>query len=82
MAILSVSSFGIHMIYLNVLIKKTRPTWANLGTTVLALAGVYLILPDFDLTNDLTTGILVGLASAFSLPFYPLFSNNITKLMQ
>lgn len=71
MAILSVSSFGIHMIYLNVLIKKTRPTWANLGTTVLALAGVYLILPDFDLTNDLTTGILVGLASAFFFALLP-----------
>lgn len=80
MAILSVSSFGIHMIYLNILIHKTRPTWINLGTIVLALAGVYLILPDFNLNNDFTTGILVGLVSAFFFALLPFVQQKHHKI--
>lgn len=71
MAILSVSSFGIHMVYLNAIIKKIRPSWINLVTLLLALLGVYLILPDFDLNNDFTTGVLVGLLSAFFFALLP-----------
>lgn len=71
MAILSVSSFGIHMIYLNWLLKGEKPQWSHLLTVCVALAGIILIVPEFSLSNDLTTGILVGLSSAFFFALLP-----------
>lgn len=71
MAILSVSSFGIHMIYLNWLIKGIKPSLVNVGTVLVALVGIYLIVPEFTLENDLTFGILVGLVSAFFFALLP-----------
>jgi drug/metabolite transporter (DMT)-like permease len=71
MAILSVSSFGIHMIYLNWIYKGQKPQIVNVATVLVALAGIYLIVPEFSLENDLTTGILVGLASAFFFALLP-----------
>jgi len=71
MAILSVSSFGIHMIYLNWIIKGQKPALLSVFSVLLALVGIYLIVPEFTLENDLTTGILVGLASAFFFALLP-----------
>ncbi len=71
MAILSVSSFGIHMIYLNWLFKGQKPQTTNVMTVLVALVGIFLIVPEFSLENDLTSGILVGLASAFFFALLP-----------
>lgn len=71
MAILSVSSFGIHMIYLNWIIKGQRPALSSILTVLVALIGIYLIVPEFTLKNDLTSGILVGLVSAFFFALLP-----------
>lgn len=71
MAILSVSSFGIHMIYLNWLVKGQKPQLINVATVLFALVGIFLIVPEFSLENDLTSGILVGLASAFFFALLP-----------
>ena len=71
MAILSVSSFGIHMIYLNWFFKGEQPKARNIMTVLVALIGICLIVPEFSLENDLTTGILVGLASAFFFALLP-----------
>ena len=71
MAILSVSSFGIHLIYLNWLFKGQKPKTMNVITVLVALIGIFLIVPELSLENDLTTGILVGLASAFFFALLP-----------
>lgn len=71
MAILSVSSFGIHMIYLNWWINGTRPLLKDLLAVAMALGGIFLIVPEFSLENDLTSGILVGLVSAFFFAILP-----------
>lgn len=71
MAILSVSSFGLHMIYLNWLIKGIKPKTIDLLSVLMALIGVLLILPDYSLENDLTLGILIGLSSAFFFAILP-----------
>ena len=71
MAILSVSSFGIHMIYLNWLIKGQKPQSIQLITVLIALLGILLIVPEFSVTNNLTAGILVGLSSAFFFALLP-----------
>lgn len=71
MAILSVSSFGIHMIYLNWILKGQKPVLSNILTVSVALIGIYLIVPEFTLENDLTSGILVGLVSAFFFALLP-----------
>lgn len=70
-AILSVSSYGIHMIYLNWMIKGQKPLLVNLISVLIALIGIFLIVPEFTLANDLTLGILVGLISAFFFALLP-----------
>tara|TARA_R110001592_G_scaffold93054_1_gene270498 strand:- start:7284 stop:8147 length:864 start_codon:yes stop_codon:yes gene_type:complete len=71
MAILSVSSFGLHMIYLNWIINKKKPSVYDIIAVLIALFGIYLIVPAFDLSNNLTTGILVGLVSAAFFAILP-----------
>lgn len=71
MAILSVSSFGLHMIYLNWIINKKKPSAYDLIAVVIALFGIYLIVPAFNLSNNLTIGILVGLVSAAFFAILP-----------
>lgn len=71
MAILSVSSYGIHMIYMNWIYNKQKPQLLSVLPVFIALCGIYLIVPEFSLDNDLTTGILVGLVSAFFFALLP-----------
>ena len=71
MAILSVSSFGIHMIYLNWWINGSRPFLKDVLAVLMAVGGIFLIVPEFSLENDLTSGILVGLVSAFFFALLP-----------
>ena len=71
MAILSVSTFGIHMIYLNWIIKGQKPRLFDVLSVFVALFGIYLIVPEFTLENDLTAGISVGLISALFFAFLP-----------
>lgn len=71
MAILSVSSFGLHMIYLNWIIKGVKPKSVDLIAVFIAVVGIYLIVPDFNLKNDVTAGILVGLASGLVFAILP-----------
>ena len=71
MAILSVSSFGLHMIYLNWIIKGVKPKLIDLLVVSVAVVGIYLIVPDFDLKNNVTSGILVGLVSALFFAVLP-----------
>ena len=71
MAILSVSTFGIHMIYLNWILKGVRPKVFDILSVGVALFGIYLIVPEFSLENDLTAGILTGLVSALFFAFLP-----------
>ncbi|OEK06971.1 DMT family transporter [Roseivirga misakiensis] len=71
MAILSVSSFGLHMIYLNWIINGQKPLLKDLLAVLVALVGIFLIVPEFNLGNDLTAGILVGLSSAFFFAVLP-----------
>ncbi|MBO3699832.1 DMT family transporter [Roseivirga sp. E12] len=70
-AILSVSSFGLHMIYLNWIINGQKPVLSDLIAVAVALFGIFLIVPEFNLENDLTAGILVGLVSAFFFAVLP-----------
>jgi len=70
-AILSVSSFGLHMIYLNWFINGQQPVLPDLIAVVVALVGIFLIVPEFSLENDLTAGILIGLVSAFFFAILP-----------
>ncbi|WP_305982201.1 DMT family transporter [Roseivirga thermotolerans] len=71
MAILSVSSFGVHMIYLNWLIKGVKPRLTDVAAVMIAVVGIFLIIPDFDLQNDVTAGILIGLCSALFFAILP-----------
>lgn len=71
MAILSVSSFGLHMIYLNWIINGQKPLLKDLLAVVIALIGIFLIVPEFSLKNNLTSGILIGLVSAFFFAILP-----------
>ena len=71
MAILSVSTFGIHMIYLNWIFKGQKPKAFDVLSVLVALFGIYLIVPEFTLENDLTAGVLVGLVSALFFAFLP-----------
>lgn len=76
-AAISISTYGIHLLMLNFLLKGhvVRPLdWAAVA---LCFIGVILIAPSFDIRNQVTLGMLVGIFSGFLYACLPLLHQRI-----
>lgn len=65
LGMLSMFTYPIITVLLEPLYIRTPFRPIHLLIALLAFAGIYILLPDLDLKNEKTTGILVGLLSAF-----------------
>lgn len=64
--LISFSSFPIFVILYETLFNKYKIKLFDILTIVLVLTGIWLIIPDYNLGNNIFTGILTGLVSAIS----------------
>lgn len=57
-------TFPVITVFLEPFFEKTRLVWQDVFSAVVVLFGIFLIVPDVSLGNDITLGILVGIFSA------------------
>lgn len=79
-AALSISTYGIHLLILNWLVKGHSIRPVDWSAVLLCLVGVILIAPAFDLQNQVTLGMLVGIFSGFLYACLPLLHQRIIQV--
>ena len=70
--VIGVSTFGIHLLMLNWLVKGQRATVFELVAVVVCFLGCLLVVPEFSLANSNTIGLLLGVLSGFLYACLPL----------
>lgn len=63
--IIALFTFPVITVLLEPFFEKTRILWQDLVSALVVLVGIYMIVPDFSLNNDVTLGVSVGVFSAF-----------------
>jgi len=70
--LLGISTYGIHLIFLGWIFKKTKPSLFDLIALCVAIYGTYLVVPDFSLVDSSTIGILLGILSGLCFAALPI----------
>jgi drug/metabolite transporter (DMT)-like permease len=63
--IIALFTFPVITVLLEPFFEKTRIAWQDLTSALVVLVGIYMIVPDFSLSNEVTLGVSVGVFSAF-----------------
>lgn len=79
-AAIAMSTFGIHLLLLNWLIHGQSPKLSGGLSILVCFAGCVLVTPEFNLSNDVTAGFLVGVLSAVFYAALPLLHRRIIQL--
>lgn len=79
-AVLGTSSYGIHLIGLGWLFLRQKPGWMDLIAVTLAIMGNILVVPDLNLDNKITVGLLWGILSGFLFAVLPILHQRNTDL--
>ena len=62
---ISLYSYPVITVFLEPWIKRTRIDWQDVVSGLLVLVGIYLLVPEFNLSNSATQGVFWGVLSAF-----------------
>lgn len=71
-AAIGVSTFGAHLLLLGWLVHKQPPHWLELFCVLLAFVGVYMVVPEFDINDGMTIGLILAVISGFLYALLPL----------
>lgn len=63
---LSLFTYPVFTAILEPIILKSQPKLIDIGLSFVAFFGVFFLVPDFDLTNDVTLGVVIGVISAIT----------------
>ena len=66
------STYGVHLILLGALLGFGRISGIDVVSMALALAGTWLLVPEFNLQNNQTLGLLWGIGGGFAAACLPL----------
>lgn len=66
---ISLFTFPVITVLLEPLFEKTRVVWQDLVSVAVVLLGIFLIVPEVSLNNDITLGIILGVGSAILYSF-------------
>ena len=73
---LGVSTYGVHLIFLGRVIKKTKPRNIDYLALICTIAGTYLVVPEFSFSNDYTIGILLAIFSGLCFAILPILNQH------
>jgi drug/metabolite transporter (DMT)-like permease len=65
--IIAMFTFPVMTVFLEPLIKETKLHLTDIGMALLVLLGVFLMVPSFSLSNNITAGVVFGLLSALAV---------------
>jgi drug/metabolite transporter (DMT)-like permease len=77
--LLSYSSFPIFTTFLEPLILREKFDLKDLFISIIAFAGIFIIIPEFEIANKVTQGVLWGLASGLSFSFLSIINRNLSQ---
>jgi drug/metabolite transporter (DMT)-like permease len=80
LAVLTISCYGVFLSLWGMFIYGEPLTKINILGLVLSTLGVYLLVPNFDLTSLSTLGVLIGLASAFIYSIVPILHKKVLHI--
>ncbi|SMD37078.1 EamA domain-containing membrane protein RarD [Reichenbachiella faecimaris] len=63
---LSLFTYPVFTAILEPIIVKSKPKLIDIALSFVAFFGVFFLVPDFDLTNDVTLGVVIGVCSALT----------------
>lgn len=69
---IGLSTYGAHLLILGTLFGRIRPRPGEILAVLLAAAGAILVIPSFDLTNEVVAGMLLSSTSALLYASLPL----------
>lgn len=64
--LISLYAYPVMTVFMEPFVKKTRLDWRDVVTGFVVLLGVYFLIPEFDLDNNVTLGVFWGVISAFT----------------
>lgn len=70
-AIMGASTYGIHLIFLGWIFLKNRPRIIDGVAVIVAITGVFIIVPEFSFKNNITAGLLLSIFSGFLFAILP-----------
>ena len=79
-AAIAVSTYGIHLLLLQWLIKKQAIKPLEWVAVFLCFIGCILVAPSFTLSNQITLGLLIGIVSGFFYACLPLMHQNLMAI--
>lgn len=71
LAVTGLASYGLWLLLLGAVLQKTPLRLSDIAAVGLGLAGALWIAPSFDLANDGTRGLLIGVVSGFFFALLP-----------
>ena len=77
---IGVSTFGIHLLILNWLIKGQKISLLNILMIALCFIGCLLVVPEYSLSNSLTVGLCFGVLSGFFYACLPLLHQRVQHI--
>jgi len=78
-AVLSFSSFPIFVTFIEPVVFKTRIKTKDIILAFATFIGVMLVIPEYDLSNNLTIGVFWGVISAITGAFLAVYSKYFVK---
>ncbi|WP_371195616.1 DMT family transporter [Glaciecola sp. SC05] len=63
--IIALFTFPVITVLLEPFFEKIRLVWQDVASALVVLVGIFMIVPDVSLENDITLGVVIGVFSAF-----------------
>ena len=64
--LISLYAYPVMTVFMEPFVKKTQLDWRDVVTGLVVLLGVYFLIPEFNLDNNVTLGVFWGVISAFT----------------
>ncbi|MGQ9619294.1 MAG: EamA family transporter, partial [Candidatus Aminicenantia bacterium] len=76
-ALLSYSSFPIFTVFLEPIIFRENFERKNLFLSILAFSGILILIPEFQIKNNITQGVIFGLLSGLTFSILSIFNRKL-----
>ena len=77
--LLTYSTFPVFVIFIEPIFFREKLHLFSLFFAFLALSGVFLIVPEFDLHNNITQGVIFGILSGVSFAFLSIYNRKLVQ---
>jgi len=63
---LSLYAYPVMTVFMEPMLRGTKIDWGDVASGMFVMVGIYFLVPEFDIANNMTQGVLWGVVSAFT----------------